>query len=59
MNTTHAANAYALPLSPRATSAASLAFAAMLTLAMLLGVDTLATTDAAAPQLAQTATAHA
>jgi hypothetical protein len=45
-------------IAPRTTTRlASAAFAAVLTLAMLLGVNTLATHDTGAPQLAQAATA--
>lgn len=46
MNTTH--------ITARLTS---FAFAAVLTLAMLAGVDTLASADKSAPQMAQTASA--
>ena len=48
-----------LPSTPRSTTFASFTAAAVLTLAMLLGVNTLATGDTAAPQLAQTGTSHA
>jgi hypothetical protein len=41
------------PYTPRSGSLASMAGAAVLTLAMLLGVNTLAVVDAPAPQLAQ------
>lgn len=40
---------------PAATRLASFAFAALITLAILAGVDRLATSDGAAPQLAQSA----
>jgi hypothetical protein len=42
---------------PASTRIASFAFAALLTLAILAGVDRLATGDGAAPQLAQSAAA--
>ena len=48
-----------LPRTPRSATVASFTAAAVLTLAMLLGVNTLATSDAAAPQLAQASTSHA
>ena len=41
-----------LPSTPRSATVASFTAAAVLTLAMLLGVNTLATSDKAAPQLA-------
>ena len=44
---------------PIATRIASVALAALLTLATLAGVDTLATRDAGAPLMAQSSSAHA
>jgi hypothetical protein len=41
------------------TRLASLAFATLVTLATLAGIDTLAEVEAAAPQMAQAATARA
>ncbi|MDZ7591643.1 MAG: hypothetical protein U5L05_13425 [Rubrivivax sp.] len=44
---------------PLTTRLASLAFATLVTLATLAGIDTLAEIEAAAPQMAQAATARA
>lgn len=43
---------------PTGTRLASFALAALLTLAILAGVDRLATSDTDAPQLAQSASTH-
>jgi hypothetical protein len=51
MNTTHTVQNKTY--TPRSSGLASVAGAAVLTLAMLLGVNTLAVVDAPAPQLAQ------
>ena len=47
------------PSTPRSATIASVTAAAVLTMAMLLGVNILATSDTAAPQLAQAGTSHA
>jgi hypothetical protein len=57
MNTTHTVQN--TPYTPRSGSLASMAGAAVLTLAMLLGVNTLAAVDAPAPQMAQGTSAQA
>ena len=49
----------ALASNTRATTIASLAFATVLTLAMLAGVNALATSTSVSPQLAQASSTHA
>jgi hypothetical protein len=52
-------NPMQLPHRPQSATFASLSLAAVVTMAMLLGVNTLAVSESAAPQMAQATATHA